>query len=77
MLDVGCGTGEVLQLLQERGIRRLMGVDASAGMIAEAQRNLPTGQFFNQEIDRLEEQIAQLEGQVGAINASFQLSSLS
>lgn len=52
VLDVGCGTGEVLELLLQRGFTRLSGVDAAPQMIEEARRNLPHAHFFTAEIDR-------------------------
>lgn len=61
VLDVGCGTGEILELLHERGMRRLVGLDVAAGMIAEARRNLPDAEFFTEEIDRLQNVGKQVE----------------
>lgn len=45
VLDAGCGTGEVLQLLQERGFSSLVGLDLAPGMVAAAGRNLPDAQI--------------------------------
>jgi len=38
VLEAGCGTGLVLDLLRERGLRELFGVDLSAGMLAGAKK---------------------------------------
>lgn len=51
VLDVGCGTGEILQHLSERGCKRLTGLDVSHGMIQEAARHLPTADLVNKSID--------------------------
>jgi len=43
VMDAGCGTGRVTRHLVERLPRgRVIGVDASAEMLAEARRNLPS-----------------------------------
>jgi predicted TPR repeat methyltransferase len=36
VLDMGCGTGLVGKYLKERGFKTIVGVDASAGMLAKA-----------------------------------------
>lgn len=38
VLDVGCGTGNMAQVLHQMGYRNLEGLDPSAGMLAVAQR---------------------------------------
>jgi tRNA (uracil-5-)-methyltransferase TRM9 len=41
VLDVGCGNGRLLSFLTERGWHgRYLGIDASAGLLAAAERNL-------------------------------------
>ena len=40
VLDVGCGTGELLALLAARGAR-VAGADAAPGMVARARRTAP------------------------------------
>lgn len=40
ILDVGCGTGELTRAIVERGAR-VVGIDASPAMIAEARRSFP------------------------------------
>jgi len=37
ILDMGCGTGLVGQYLYEDGFRQIVGLDASAGMLKEAE----------------------------------------
>jgi trans-aconitate methyltransferase len=44
ILDVGCGTGHLTQLITAGGAD-VMGIDSSASMIAEARRNFPSIQF--------------------------------
>jgi len=44
VLDVGCGTGHLTKKIAEAGAN-VVGVDASAAMIAEARRNFPDLQF--------------------------------
>ncbi len=51
VLDVGCGTGEILQHLGDRGCVRLTGLDVSYGMIQEAARHLPKADLVNKPID--------------------------
>lgn len=38
ILDAGCGTGKVGQMLYERGYRKLEGLDLSPGMLQEARK---------------------------------------
>ena len=44
ILDIGCGTGRYCAALDETG-RRTLGVDLDPGMISEASRLHPTGEF--------------------------------
>jgi ubiquinone/menaquinone biosynthesis C-methylase UbiE len=44
-LDVGCGTGELLEELAGSGCRRLSGLDLSEVMLAEARRHVPSASF--------------------------------
>ena len=66
-LDVGCGSGEILELLRNRGMGRLTGLDLSAGMIAEARRHLPEAEFYLGEIDRQPD----VGGPVQVVTAAF------
>ena len=53
VLDLACGTGRVSRLLDMRGFS-VTGVDASAGMIAEAGRLTPNGSI-DYRVQRMEE----------------------
>lgn len=44
-LDVGCGTGEVLEELAATGSRRLAGLDLSPAMLAQARAHVPAAQL--------------------------------
>lgn len=46
ILDVGCGTGEVLEELGKAGCRRLSGFDLSEAMLAQARRHVPDAQLI-------------------------------
>ena len=46
VLDLGCGTGQITSLIRSRTKGLVMGVDPSAGMIAEARRNHGEGIDF-------------------------------
>ena len=37
VLDMGCGTGLVGQYLKERGFKKIVGIDASKGMLEKAE----------------------------------------
>ncbi len=45
LLDVECGTGEVCRLAKERGATRVVGIDLSVDMLAEARRRCPGVEF--------------------------------
>jgi len=66
-LDVGCGSAEILELLRNRDVGRLAGLDLSAGMIAEARRHLPEAEFYLGEID----QQPDVGGPVQVVTAAF------
>jgi len=41
VFDMGCGTGLVGQYLNEAGYKNIIGVDASKGMLDEAEKSKP------------------------------------
>lgn len=47
LLDVGCGNGRALQMAIEHGAKHVSGADISDNMIAQAQKNLSQGDFYN------------------------------
>lgn len=57
VLDVGCGTGDLAIALARRGVRRVVGVDFSPGMLAAAGEKIrrlgPSGRVFLVEGDAL------------------------
>jgi SAM-dependent methyltransferase len=52
VLDVGCGTGRLVEALAERGVDA-SGVDSSPEMLAVARRKLPHGTFVQAPAERL------------------------
>lgn len=51
LLDLGSGTGMIMrQLAQAGGLETLVGVEQSAGMIEQARRNFPEGEFVQGDI---------------------------
>ena len=44
VLDVACGTGTLLKMAHDAGLQ-CFGTDLAEGMIAEAKKKLPTGEF--------------------------------
>src|SRR5260370_26911713 len=44
VLEIGCGTGSLLEMLADRGAR-VTGIDSAQGMIEEAQRRLGKAPF--------------------------------
>lgn len=53
VLDIGCGCGESLRLLSERGFE-VYGVDVSSIAIAKAEVVTPSGHFFCQDAENLQ-----------------------
>jgi len=45
-LDVGCGTGELLELLHESGCTHLAGLDLAEEMLSQARRFVPDADLF-------------------------------
>lgn len=69
LLDVGCGNGELLRLIDARFPgRRLSGIDLSAAVVAQNQQSLPHMQFATCNIEN--EAIAQEAGPVDVIVCS-------
>lgn len=55
LLDVGCGNGELLRLIDARWPdKRLAGVDLSAAVVAQNAQALPAMQFYAKDIEREE-----------------------
>jgi SAM-dependent methyltransferase len=53
LLDVGCGNGELLRLVDERWRgRRLAGADLSSAVVEQNQRALPSMQFVVADLER-------------------------
>jgi len=67
VLDVGCGTGEILQYLDEMGFNRLTGLDISPKMIEQAKRHVPSADLVNASIDECDF----ANSQFGLITAAF------
>jgi SAM-dependent methyltransferase len=51
-LDAACGTGRFAEFLARRG-HRVIGVDSSPDMLAQARQRVPAGEFGVAELDRL------------------------
>jgi SAM-dependent methyltransferase len=52
VLDIGCGSGEFLQIATEQGAR-VSGVDAAAGLLAVARARVPSGDLREGEMTAL------------------------
>jgi SAM-dependent methyltransferase len=54
ILDIGCGTGELLRTISERvaGNSRLVGIDPMGASIASAQTQHPDGEYLHQKFER-------------------------
>ena len=50
ILDAGCGTGHFCQLLERRQPSKIVGLDLSPAMIAQARKNCPSGEFHSLDI---------------------------
>ena len=46
VMDVGCGTGCLIPLLQQRGVQDILAVDLAANMLAKACMPRPTGRLL-------------------------------
>src|SRR4051812_44035610 len=60
-LDIGCGTGNYLRALSEKGLR-VTGVDPSLTMLEQAREKYPQGQFINARAEQLPLQDAIFDG---------------
>jgi malonyl-CoA O-methyltransferase len=52
-VDLGCGTGQVLSELADRGSNRLIGVDIAPAMVQAAQRRVPSAHCLVADIEAL------------------------
>jgi ubiquinone/menaquinone biosynthesis C-methylase UbiE len=62
VLDVGCGTGTDARWLERQG-HRVVGIDASPGMVREARRSAPRSVFFSLPAEELASSVKRLGGQ--------------
>ena len=53
LVDLGCGTGELLQRLEREGYSDLCGLDLSSQMISVARQKSPTAKFHHAAIEEL------------------------
>ena len=53
LMDLGCGTGELLSQLQASGFSDLTGLDLSAKMISVAKEKAPTASFVHADIEAI------------------------
>lgn len=53
VLCIGCGTGEECAQLKKRGAKRVVGVDISKGVIAEARKSYPDLEFHLMDLEKL------------------------
>lgn len=53
LIDLGCGTGELLQALESNGFRNLNGLDLSSQMIAIASQKAASAKFHHASIEEL------------------------
>lgn len=53
VLDAGCGTGGAAEVFRTIGVKKIVGVDASEAMIAEARKKNPKGDYRVGEIEQI------------------------
>jgi len=53
VLDVGCGTGGDVEIFRTLGVKKVVGLDASDAMIAEARRKHPKGDYRVGEVEQI------------------------
>lgn len=70
VLDVGCGTGVLAPHLAEAGWRRIIGVDPSAGMLAQARARAVPGAKW---VQGTAESLPVADGAVDALASDFAL----
>lgn len=70
LLDVGCGTGLMLQLASHRGAQ-VTGVDVAPGLLAVARERLPEADLWLADMDRLPLADASFDAVVGANTFQF------
>ena len=51
LIDLGCGTGELLKQLEQASFSNLVGLDLSSQMIAIAKQKAPSASFLHAEIE--------------------------
>jgi len=49
--DLGCGTGELLEILDRKGCQHLTGLDLAEGMLVEARRHVPDAQLIQGSVE--------------------------
>ena len=70
LLDVGCGTGLMMQLASHRGAQ-VTGVDVAPGLLAVARERLPEADLWLADMDRLPLADASFDAVVGANTFQF------
>ena len=53
VLDVGCGTGGDADIFRSTGVKKVVGIDASDAMIAEARKKYPKGDYRVGEVEQI------------------------
>jgi SAM-dependent methyltransferase len=53
-VDLGCGPGQVARYLRDHGVRDVLGIDLSPGMLAQARRLNPDIEFRQGDMRRLD-----------------------
>lgn len=53
LLDLGCGTGELLKQLSQEGFKNLAGLDLSSRMLAVAKKKVPTAAMLHADIEHV------------------------
>lgn len=53
VLDVGCGTGGAVELFRTIGVKKVVGLDISESMIAEARKKHPKGDYRVGDVEQI------------------------